>query len=467
MISIVDITGAIMSETRIDEPSRFDRLVLEWGKESQEKAEKSCITVITDGCLGKYAASYLASAGFGNFRIIARGDLKKEKHFWSMPLYGNERGKAYAQGLTFLNPNVNAVGIEAKLNSAFIRDIARHSDVIIDATNSYESKAWTLDTAMMYNIPAISASCDDSSAAVTVFNPNDPESYDSLLKKLGFMMARYEGKSQDELIAMTWAGLVDEEAKRFVMGENKILSEWTDYSFGKRPKVSSFRNKSALVIGAGASSNLGTYALAFMGFGKIDLYDPDHIESSNLPRTPFFAYRVDASKASTLAEEIMKVCKKTRITPHLKNFDSNVPYDGYDVIIDFVDNDYARGEAYKYGLKHNIPHLSVGTSFNSWSSALCVPEKTACMEHYYPGLMDNAAESFGLLRNRCTQSDPSNSWMQSGAVFGAMRLGTALFPEISGDPYNGFTMYHGVYAERIISVGAGNICDCWKKGGKE
>ena len=38
MINIVHGTGAKMTDTRIDEPSRFDRLVLEWGKENQEKA---------------------------------------------------------------------------------------------------------------------------------------------------------------------------------------------------------------------------------------------------------------------------------------------------------------------------------------------------------------------------------------------------------------------------------------------
>jgi molybdopterin/thiamine biosynthesis adenylyltransferase len=444
-----------------DEASRYDRLVLEWGPETQELVGRSYVTVITDGQLGKYIPSYLANAGFGRIRIVSGSNLDvDERYLWGIPLEGEGRATAYSHALRELNPQVQTQPLTARVDSAFIRDQLKRSRVIIDATNSYESKVWTLESAMLYRIPAISASCDGGSGSLKVYVPGrDEERFLELDEKVAFAMRSYDGKTQDELNSLAWAGTVSEEAKKIVTGIGEPI-EGTEYLFAPRPDASVLHGRSAWVIGAGASSNIGTYALCLLGFGSVDIIDPDDIRMHNLPRTPWLTGRIGENKADVLAEQLGMRFPTARIRGIVSEFGGDIGRDtAYDLIADFVDNDYARGLVWIYARDHSIAHLSVGTSFDGWNAALAVPGKTACMMHYYPDLPESARESEEIIRAGCEQTVPSNSWMQSGAAFGALLVPAAFSPEISGEPLNGSLYYGG---GNIAAMRTRKVCDCWR-----
>ncbi len=446
--------------------ARFDRLILGWGQENQKKVAGSRLSIITESHLGKYIASYLVSAGFGNLRMMGPGQLKSTERFlWSIPLERPSMAQAYADAFPQLNPSVEVVAIRARMDNAFIRDQLRKSDVLVDATNDPCSKAWTLDTAMLYRIPAVSASSDRSGARFCVFSPDrDKEIYSCLDKRLEFMMQEYSGRKQDELVAMGFAGMVDEEIKKFVLDSGEVISGSLSYAAPRRPGKKHFQGYNALVVGAGAAGNKVIPALAMMGFGYVDIVDDDpRIEVTNLPRMEFFAANPSGHKDKVLAQEASKVFPNTRFRPIHKSFRRDFSSDAaYDVIISCVDNDYARGEIYEYATRQGIPHLDIGTDFDGFNYALAVPEKTACIRHYFPGFEEQVAHSEAMIRTSCERAEASNSWMQCGAVLGILELPRAFYPEVSGEPFNGYSYYDAGSKRRLNQLRGPNSCKCWR-----
>ncbi|MFH2027765.1 MAG: ThiF family adenylyltransferase [Nanoarchaeota archaeon] len=447
-----------------DETSRYDRLVLGWGPESQEKVSKSIVTVVTDGYLGKYSASYLASAGFGNIRIVSGERLRKgERFLWGIELNDEGQAKSYSQALMKLNPQIRAVGIGGNLDNDFAMGQIKRSDVIVDVTNSPRSKAWSLSAADKYGVPAVSASCSRRKAKLMVFDPRKQGLEENVKKE--FMMGDFSRVKQDELTALGWAGVVDEEVKKFILGEDKLLDRILEYEFSYRPAARKFRQYKALVIGAGSAGNKAIPALAKMGFGRIDVVDMDKIETSNYPRTEYFVDRDGDLKVEVIMEQMRKIYPRTKFRALFGEFNSEFESGvRYDVVLDLVDNDYSRGEVYKYAMEHGSVHLSVGIGFSGYNTALAIPGKTACMEHCYPGFMEQAAADLEMIRYGCERNIPSNSWMQGGTLFGVLHIPTAFFPE-SGDILNGSLYYDANMGSRIAELKVKKVCSCW--GGKD
>jgi molybdopterin/thiamine biosynthesis adenylyltransferase len=438
-----------------DDLSRFDRLILGWGEEAQNKVAQSYITVITDSVLAKYLASYLVSAGFGNLRLV--GNVKRnDNSLWAIPLEDELQTDAYAKALPALCPGIRVQVLHARMNNSFLEEQIRQSNAIVDATNSSLSKAWTLDAGIANNLPAISVSCIDNSARLQVFNPKNK--FEESIKRQ-FLMEEYNGKPQDELVAMAIAGIVDEQVKRFTLGETVTMDSLI-YKVPIRPTRKALEKYKVLVVGCGAAASPGTYALAKMGF-NMDLVDDDTIKSTNLPRTPLFMEKgkdfVGESKAITLQNQLKKLFPGLEIAAFDTHFNSNFKKHDYLAVIGMVDNDAARGQIYYFSMKHNLPYLDIGTSFDGFNYGLTIPKKTACMKHYIPGFEEQVRASEAIIRASCMQTEPSNSWMQAAAVMGVLQLPTIL----KGKAFNGM-IYYDASKPNITTLEPGAICDCWR-----
>ncbi len=452
-----------------DEAARFDRLVLKWGHEVQSSIENAMITILLEGHLGKYVASFLASAGFGNFRLV--GDMPlQEKHLWAMPLQGDSQSVAYAKALPALNPHAKSQHIRGRLNNALVRDQILHSDIIIDATNDVASKVWALETGIMYSIPIISASCSGKGASLRCYNPQRDkgrmeQDLEALVERKQFLMVEFAGQPQDELVALAWSSVVAEEAKKFILKDTEVFHDTLAYAAPPRPDASLFKNSQALVVGAGATANQVSYGLARLGFGSLHIVDKDRIKSHNIPRTPFLINHEGEAKAEVLAQALASVMPGLAAKGYVEEFSSGFHHGRYSLIVDCVDNDFARGQARDYALNHRIPQLSVATTFERFSAALCVPGKTSCLFHHYHGMEVQVRESEARIRAGCEDQQPSNSWMQPGTMFGILSLPSAFFPEIAGEPKNNTIYYHAAMRQRLKMMPSGKPCGCWDKNG--
>ena len=94
-----------------------------------------------------------------------------------------------------------------------------------------------------------------------------------------------------------------------------------------------------LIVGAGGlGCPVALYASA-AGFGKIEIYDEDIIEISNLNRQ--IAHKNDhvgLNKAENLAKECLKINPNISVVPKKKYFDLSTNINNFDLIFDCSDN---------------------------------------------------------------------------------------------------------------------------------
>jgi molybdopterin/thiamine biosynthesis adenylyltransferase len=129
-----------------EEVERYARhLVLrEIGGPGQQKLKAASVLVVGAGGLGAPAALYLAAAGVGRLGLID-ADVVALSNLQRQVIYGTSdvgRGKVVAAGqrLAFLNPYVTIEPHPLMLDAANANDLVRDYDLVLDGTDSFETR---------------------------------------------------------------------------------------------------------------------------------------------------------------------------------------------------------------------------------------------------------------------------------------------------------------------------------------
>ena len=104
------------------------------------------------------------------------------------------------------------------------------------------------------------------------------------------------------------------------------------------PGVAKLQNARVSIIGAGALGGPCALYLAAAGIGRIEIWDDDVVERSNLQRQVQFAdAQIGAPKAETLAKRIHDINPATKISVEPRRFEAGHALSG-DILIDACDN---------------------------------------------------------------------------------------------------------------------------------
>ncbi|MFW5658233.1 MAG: HesA/MoeB/ThiF family protein [Bacteroidota bacterium] len=149
----------------------------EIGIEGQEKIKQSSVLVIGAGGLGTPVLQYLAAAGVGTIGI-SDNDLVDETNLQRQVLYGsNDLGKQKAiisrEKLRQLNHMNNYMIHNIFLSGENINTICSDYDVIIDATDNFESRFRVADICRHISKPIVYGAIYKYEGQVTVFNYNE------------------------------------------------------------------------------------------------------------------------------------------------------------------------------------------------------------------------------------------------------------------------------------------------------
>jgi molybdopterin/thiamine biosynthesis adenylyltransferase len=158
-----------MSQEGVVEPvhSRYSRQVLfdGIGNEGQTRIMASRVALIGCGALGAVQASLLVRAGVGTLRIIDR-DFVEESNLQRQILFDEEDvrsvlPKAIAARKKLLSANslVNVEGLVEDVNAASIDRLLDGFDLIVDATDNFDSRYLVNDYAVKTKIPWIYGAC--------------------------------------------------------------------------------------------------------------------------------------------------------------------------------------------------------------------------------------------------------------------------------------------------------------------
>jgi len=159
-----------------EESSYYGRqlILAEFGQEAQLKLKNSRVFVAGAGGLGCPALLYLVGAGVGNI-IIADADVVQLNNLHRQVLYsihdiGKKKVEAARQRLTELNPHIHITSVPAHITAENAEDMLKNVDVVIDATDNFETRFMLGNITAHMEIPLVFAAILGFEGQLTVFN---------------------------------------------------------------------------------------------------------------------------------------------------------------------------------------------------------------------------------------------------------------------------------------------------------
>ncbi len=166
-----------------EQRNRYQRHLLlpEVDLEGQLKLLDARVLLLGAGGLGSPAALYLAAAGVGTLGIIDM-DVVDESNLQRQILHnmdriGDRKVDSAKKTLTLLNPDVNVVTHDVRLDASNVLDIIGDYDIIVDGTDNFPTRFMVNDASVKLGIPVVHGSIFRFEGMVTVFDPRNGPTY--------------------------------------------------------------------------------------------------------------------------------------------------------------------------------------------------------------------------------------------------------------------------------------------------
>ena len=166
-----------------EQKQRYSRhlLIPEVGSAGQARLLSSKALFIGAGGLGSPAALYLAAAGVGtigivDFDIVDVSNLQRQI-IHTTDRVGERKVESARQSINALNPEIKVVLHEEMLVAANVERLIAGYDVILDGTDTFETRYILNDAAVAAGIPVVHASVFRFEGQLTTFVPYEGPCY--------------------------------------------------------------------------------------------------------------------------------------------------------------------------------------------------------------------------------------------------------------------------------------------------
>lgn len=166
-----------------EQMNRYKRHLLlpEVGVEGQKKLLDAKVLMLGAGGLGSPAALYLAAAGIGTIGIVDMDDVDasnlQRQILHNVDRIGDRKVDSAKKTLTMLNPDVDVVTYDTRLDASNIVDIISGYDVIVDGADNFPSRYLLNDASVKLGIPVVHGSIFRFEGMVSVFHPTEGPTY--------------------------------------------------------------------------------------------------------------------------------------------------------------------------------------------------------------------------------------------------------------------------------------------------
>ncbi len=166
-----------------EQRERYSRhmLVPEIGPEGQQKMLDAKVLLLGAGGLGSPTALYLAAAGIGTIGIVDDDvvDLSnlQRQVIHTTDRIGTSKVDSAQESMNAINPDVEVVKYETRLDSSNIREIIEGYDVIVDGVDNFPTRYLLNDASVRLRIPVVSASILGFDGQLSVFAPYEGPCY--------------------------------------------------------------------------------------------------------------------------------------------------------------------------------------------------------------------------------------------------------------------------------------------------
>ena len=175
----VEVPKALSKEQR----ERYSRhlLIPEVGVEGQQKLLDAKVLLLGAGGLGSPAAVYLAAAGVGTLGIVDDDvvDLSnlQRQIAHTTDRIGVPKVDSAEQTINAINPDVNVVKHQIRLDASNIMDVLPDYDVVIDGLDNFPTRYQLNDASVRLQIPVVSAAILGFDGQLSVFAPYEGPCY--------------------------------------------------------------------------------------------------------------------------------------------------------------------------------------------------------------------------------------------------------------------------------------------------
>jgi sulfur-carrier protein adenylyltransferase/sulfurtransferase len=166
-----------------EQKQRYSRhlLIPEVGSDGQARLLGSKVLLIGAGGLGSPASLYLAAAGVGtigivDFDVVDLSNLQRQV-VHTTDRVGERKVESARKTINALNPDVAVVAHEEMLVAENVERIIRGYDVILDGTDTFETRYILNDAAVAAGIPVVHASVFRFEGQLTTFIPYEGPCY--------------------------------------------------------------------------------------------------------------------------------------------------------------------------------------------------------------------------------------------------------------------------------------------------
>jgi sulfur-carrier protein adenylyltransferase/sulfurtransferase len=175
----VEVPTTLTKEQR----ERYSRhlLVPEIGLEGQTKLLNAKVLLLGAGGLGSPTALYLAAAGVGTLGIVDDDDVDlsnlQRQVIHTTDRIGTPKVDSAEISVKAINPDVNVVKYQTRLDASNIMEIIDGYDVIVDGVDNFPTRYLLNDATVRLDIPVVSASILGFDGQLSVFKPHDGPCY--------------------------------------------------------------------------------------------------------------------------------------------------------------------------------------------------------------------------------------------------------------------------------------------------
>lgn len=146
-----------------DELDRYARHIVlpQVGGVGQRRLKAASVAVIGAGGIGSPAIPALAGAGIGKLTIIDDGEVERS-NLQRQPLFrddqiGQPKAGLAADFARALNPRVEAVAVQQRLDTANVEELIGGHDLVLDGSDNFATRLTVSDAATRLHIPLVSA----------------------------------------------------------------------------------------------------------------------------------------------------------------------------------------------------------------------------------------------------------------------------------------------------------------------
>jgi molybdopterin-synthase adenylyltransferase len=169
-----------LTEAELERYSR-QLLMADWTGAAQEAVKAARAIVVGVGALGSPVAAYLAAAGVGQIGVVD-GDVVELSNLHRQPLHftpdvGMPKAEVAAAKLGLLNPEVVVEPYPVELGEANAEAIVMGADVVVDCTDSFESRYAINDACCAQGVTLVEAGVVAFDGLVLSIRPGESACY--------------------------------------------------------------------------------------------------------------------------------------------------------------------------------------------------------------------------------------------------------------------------------------------------